>query len=384
MASSERLIVVVNQAAFGEDGVMFYLEVCEDFHSLTNQKIWEERDTSLPTRHLNLMKCFVIILAVVTTSLASAELTDYSTDFTSASGFSDAATANDNDGWAMRTEHITSATDSYGALEMNSNGGAMTHLASGGSLEVGESVTLSAGVFYTGNTQNNRLRIGIKESPSVTGLPDAGVEFNMDATLDGNFDIDGIASGGANDFGPVIDSELDAVFGQENGETFIVTITKSATPNEFDLDWSLRNGASSGSFMVTHEGLYAAATVYATMTYNGPTGGETQVDSFSIENGEGGGGVDPDPVTEPVLREVVFDRVDVTLTWDSSPGRVYAVEASRDLTSDSWTAFELSDGVVSGGASTTFVWPDGDEAPVIDPAVEGSLFFRVIDVGTAP
>ena len=91
-----------------------------------------------------------------------------------------------------------------------------------------------------------------------------------------------MSTGGSHDFGAAIDSGLDAVFGQTHEETFVTTFTKSATLNEFDVDWSFRGGASSGSFTVTNSILYGATNVYAGMNYNGPVAGETQVDSFDL------------------------------------------------------------------------------------------------------
>jgi len=234
------------------------------------------------------MKIQLVLLGSIATSIlaagsASAGLVDYSTDFTSADGFSDGTSADNIDGWETRAQHITSATASYGAMELNSNGGAMVHAGSGGSWNVGDTIKLTVDVFYTGNTQNNRLRIGLRETATATGLPNAGVEFNMDATASGNFDINGVATGGSHTFGAAIDSGLDVVFGQANGETFITTFTKSATANVIDVDWSFRSGASSGSFTVTNATLYADADVFGAMGYNGPVGGEAQVDSFTLD-----------------------------------------------------------------------------------------------------
>lgn len=143
------------------------------------------------------------------TSLAS--LINYSTDFTSADGFSDGNTANGVDRWVTRAQHITSSAGSFGALKLNSNGSALVHQASGGNWAVGDMIEISAGVFYTGNSQNNRLRIGLRETATATELPNAGVEFNQDATAAGNFEIDDVATGGSDNFGAAIDSGFDVV-----------------------------------------------------------------------------------------------------------------------------------------------------------------------------
>ncbi|QBG45898.1 hypothetical protein EGM51_00165 [Verrucomicrobia bacterium S94] len=221
----------------------------------------------------------MIGVSVLMAGLAhSAIIADYSTDFTSADGFSDATSANNIDGWITRAQHVTSATDSYGAMLLGSNGGAMVHAASGGSLDVGDTIRFTVGVFYTDNTQNNRLRIGLRETATATGGVNAGLELNMDAQ--GDLVVAGYAAGGTHDFGAEQDAGFDYVAGQANGETVIVDITKSATADTFDIDWSYRGGAASGSFTVTHAGLYADAEVFGAMNYNGPTA-EAYIDRYS-------------------------------------------------------------------------------------------------------
>ena len=229
------------------------------------------------------MKILLASLTTIalTTGGAFATLMDYSTDFTSADGFSDGVAADNIDGWETRAQHVTSATASYGAMELNSNGGAMAHAGSGGAFNVGDSIRFTVGVFYTGNTQNNRLRIGLRETATATGGVNAGIEFNQDAQ--GDFVVAGYATGGTHDFGTEQDDGFDVVLGQPNGETVIVGITKSATANEFDIDWSYRSGGASGSFTVVNASLYADADVFGAMNYNGPVAGEAQVDSFSLD-----------------------------------------------------------------------------------------------------
>ena len=86
----------------------------------------------------------------------------------------------------------------------------------------------------------------------------------------------------SHDFGGEIDSGLNYSVGQAVGETVITTFTKTNTVNEFDVEWSFRGGASSGTFTVTNATLYGATTVYGGLNYNGPVSGETQIDGFAL------------------------------------------------------------------------------------------------------
>ena len=101
------------------------------------------------------------------------------------------------------------------------------------------------------------------------------------------------------------------------------------------------------------------------------------IDDVSVTASSGGGPVSQ----EPAITDVTFDGADVTLTWESLPGRFYIVEASRDLEADAW--IEIDDGVPSGGVSTTLVFPEGALVLPVDPAAEDTLLFRVIDDGPA-
>jgi hypothetical protein len=62
----------------------------------------------------------------------------------------------------------------------------------------------------------------------------------------------------------------------------------------------------------------------------------------------------------------------VTITWNSRPGVVYGVSASRDL-EGSWA--ELTDSYESQGEQTSFTLPAG--TAFLDPATEPRIFFRV-------
>ncbi|MGI9243700.1 MAG: hypothetical protein ACR2RV_23085 [Verrucomicrobiales bacterium] len=104
------------------------------------------------------------------------------------------------------------------------------------------------------------------------------------------------------------------------------------------------------------------------------------IDNFSITASTG----DTPTVRNIAITDIVFDGADVTLIWDSSPGRLYAVQASKDLSANSWESFELDTEVESGGMSTMFTWPDGVVDPIVDPSTEDKLFFRAVDVGAAP
>ena len=67
-----------------------------------------------------------------------------------------------------------------------------------------------------------------------------------------------------------------------------------------------------------------------------------------IEEARLGGAAVPFQITN-----IVYDAVaeSVTLTWNSIPGRTYAIDFSEDLTADSWA--EAIDSVLSEGAETT-------------------------------
>lgn len=220
--------------------------------------------------------CFISATALLAGVARAAVIADYSTDFTSADGFSDGTAANGVDGWATRAQHTTTATESYGAMLLGSNGGAMAHAGSGGSLAVGETLRFNVDVFYTGNTQNNRLRIGLRETGTATGGVNAGLELNQDAQ--GDYVIAGYSTGGTHDFGAEQDTGFDVVYGQANGESIQIDITKSATADEFDIDWVFKT--QSGSFTVVNASLYADTEIYGAMNYNGPTA-EAYVDSYS-------------------------------------------------------------------------------------------------------
>ncbi len=65
--------------------------------------------------------------------------------------------------------------------------------------------------------------------------------------------------------------------------------------------------------------------------------------------GAGGGGPAPLAITAV---EFNADHSEFTLTWNSRPGRIYAVDHSADLTAPDWP--ELDDSVPSGGAETSY------------------------------
>ena len=68
-----------------------------------------------------------------------------------------------------------------------------------------------------------------------------------------------------------------------------------------------------------------------------------------IEKARFGGAAVPFQITTAIYDE---EAGSVTLTWNSTPGRTYAIDSSKDLTSDSWA--EAVDSVLSGGIETTF------------------------------
>jgi hypothetical protein len=72
----------------------------------------------------------------------------------------------------------------------------------------------------------------------------------------------------------------------------------------------------------------------------------TQVE---IEEARLGGEAAPFQITSAIYDE---DAGSVMLTWNSSPGRTYAIDFSEDLTINSWS--EAVDSVLSGGTETTF------------------------------
>ncbi|MGK0185618.1 MAG: hypothetical protein ACI9R3_001396 [Verrucomicrobiales bacterium] len=71
------------------------------------------------------------------------------------------------------------------------------------------------------------------------------------------------------------------------------------------------------------------------------------------------------------ISSIVKDSGEVTLTWNSSPGREYAVEYKDDLAAAVWQ--ELDDGVVSEGAETAFT----DDAPARTGAAIGWYRVRI-------
>ena len=96
------------------------------------------------------------------------------------------------------------------------------------------------------------------------------------------------------------------------------------------------------------------------------TGNHTAIDNLSI-NGEVGGGVGLQ------VTEIVFNPVadTLTLTWNSSPGQVYAVKYSTDL--ENWDA-DLDDGIDADDGTTTSVEFNLSEAGLQDLP---RAFFRV-------
>lgn len=77
----------------------------------------------------------------------------------------------------------------------------------------------------------------------------------------------------------------------------------------------------------------------------------------------------PLPATFAVTRlEVVPGTGNVTLTWNSQPGRAYRVEAGLHLDGD-WN--EVADGVPSGGATTTFTVTN-------NPVTTQERYYRVV------
>ncbi|MEM7807422.1 MAG: PEP-CTERM sorting domain-containing protein [Planctomycetota bacterium] len=223
------------------------------------------------------------VFALCSAGAAPAALLDYSTDFTSSDGFSDGTSIDEIDGWlAQGTNGPAANTGSFGSFSISGNGPAYVHAGSGGSFGVGDSIELMIDVFYTNSTQNQNLRIGIKEGLSVNGpgsRAQAGIVFRND--FQGDLEVDGTAQDGSEDQ-PIVDSGFDAAAGQASGETVVVTITKSATEDLFDVSWSYRSGAATGAFTVTNESLYDATDVYGVIQYNGPTN-SVNIDSFALD-----------------------------------------------------------------------------------------------------
>lgn len=193
--------------------------------------------------------------------------TNYSTDFTAADGFSDGTSIDEIDGWNGRAIQVTANTGTYGSTAMG-NGPAFTQKGSGGSWAVGETITLTAGVFYD-NLGRSRFRLGLTDVINDTsGAPLVGFEFDARAT--GDIYAFG---GGINE-----NTGLDVVTGQANGELFTVALTKSATLNEIDVAVSFRGGVYNNSFTATDDTLYGAANVYGHIQQNGAV---AHVDSYS-------------------------------------------------------------------------------------------------------
>lgn len=96
------------------------------------------------------------------------------------------------------------------------------------------------------------------------------------------------------------------------------------------------------------------------------TGNHTAIDNLSI-NGEVGGGAGLQ------ITEIVFDPTadTLSLSWNSSPGQVYAVKYSTDL--ENWDA-DLDDGIAAEDGETTTVEFDLSESGALDLA---KAFFRV-------
>ncbi|MDZ8117802.1 PEP-CTERM sorting domain-containing protein [Pontiella agarivorans] len=195
--------------------------------------------------------------------------TGYFTDFNTADGFSDGASIDEIDGWNSRAVQVTenTAVDGYTML---GNGPAFTQKGSGGSWAVGETITLTAGVFYDATNVRARFRLGLTDGIADTsGAPKIGFEFDARAT--GDIYAFG---GGINE-----NTGFDVSAGQANGELYTVAFTKSATENEINVAVSFRGGAYANSFTVTDATMYSAANVYGHIQHNG--GSNAGVDSYA-------------------------------------------------------------------------------------------------------
>lgn len=211
----------------------------------------------------------VSVAALVAGMASAAPFANYSTDFTSADGFSDATSIDEIDGWNGRATQLAANTGTYGSTVLG-NGPAFTQKGSGGSWAVGETITLTAGVFYDATNVRARFRLGLTDIITDTaGAPKIGFEFDARAT--GDIYAFG---GGINE-----DTGLDVVAGQVNGELYTVAFTKSATVNEIDVVLSFRGGAYANSFTATDATMYGAANVYGHIQHNG--GVNAHVDSYN-------------------------------------------------------------------------------------------------------
>ncbi|MEM6884799.1 MAG: PEP-CTERM sorting domain-containing protein [Verrucomicrobiota bacterium] len=229
------------------------------------------------------MKNILLLLigSMLCATVATAQIVNYSTSFTSADGFSNGTINGQNTWSAVNSAHYVISDSTGAGLVGSTNAAGPVHNASStdltSALASGATITMTLSANFTGtfiNQNNGRWLLGIGTSDvSSQPLLGGGVFFNVGGS---NFFVadETLSNGSKVDTGITFDSAF---------HTLTTTITRTATTNEFDVTVALDGSANTSSFTVSDAGLWSgSSTAYAGFRWQGNQTGA--VDSFSVNS----------------------------------------------------------------------------------------------------
>lgn len=232
-------------------------------------------------------------------------------------------------------------------------------------LAIGQSITLTGSVIITGRTgviPGNQIRWGLFDAPST---PETGVGDNyvgVWATANnGPANIRSADGSTGNPFSGSATTVISTVTNAGGATRFDETLTFSLTITRFDDTQITTSGTLTNSvdFEVewpeTNSPASPASFVYDSVGFL--LGGTTDATKATYTNVEVDYGVDE---TEPLaISSINTDTATgaITLTWTSTPGRVYSIDTSSDLVT--WP-INIDDSIPAEaeGTATSFVIPE--------------------------
>lgn len=213
--------------------------------------------------------------------VASAAIVGYSTSFSDSDSpaFANGA-LNGQNSWVAHPVYSVADAAGAGILNrVNANGPIHTGTAVDitSELAAGKTITLTLTANFVGsfaNQNNGAWMLGLTDN--ATGFPEGTTAIGA-ATFQNNSNTDFWLSANTLSNPTKYDTGIawDTAY-----HTLTTTITKSGTPNVFDVTADLDGQTT--SFAVTHSGLYGGATAYAGFRYRGNQDGN--VDSFSVSS----------------------------------------------------------------------------------------------------
>lgn len=206
-------------------------------------------------------------------------------------------------------------------------------------LATGQSITLTGSVVITGRTGNipgNQIRWGLFNAPST---PETGVGDNYvgvwAAANNGPADLRSADGSTANPFSGSATTVISTTTYDGGATRYEDTLTFSLTITRFDDNQITTSGMlTNGVDLVAEWPETNSPASPASFTYNSVgilLGGTTNATQATLSNVEVDYGADE---AEPLsISSITTDPTtgNITLTWTSTPGRVYSIDTSTDL-----------------------------------------------------